>query len=271
MERGEEVSSAAEQSRDVNAVASDVREHWDEFYAHSRVDEMWARPGLTPRNRSLVTVAALAALNCPLELETQMRDALANDITIRTLCEVIVQASGYAGTALAREAIAVLDHVSEGAEPSQWSDAETSPVPPDNSDRGDLQARTRAILDVLLPERIGMPPAPSYEFAPDWRIWMTECCFGYLWDRPYLTLQERSRVTMAVLTVTGQHVLLRSHMGVACNLGIPYAEIGEQIMHLAIYGGYSAAVVAMQIAEEVISEAQGRPPITLEIGRPRSA
>ena len=58
---------------------------------------MWSRPGLTLRERSLLNLAFLTALNRPHELETHLRGALNNGCTEEQIREVLLQAAVYCG------------------------------------------------------------------------------------------------------------------------------------------------------------------------------
>jgi 4-carboxymuconolactone decarboxylase len=58
---------------------------------------LWARDGLSPRDRSLVTLGILIALGAETELRTHVRIARNNGLTEDELAEVIYHASGYAG------------------------------------------------------------------------------------------------------------------------------------------------------------------------------
>ena len=60
-------------------------------------EDVWARPGLSPRDRSLVTVAALVALYRTNELPSHLRRALANGVTQDELVELITHLAFYAG------------------------------------------------------------------------------------------------------------------------------------------------------------------------------
>lgn len=58
---------------------------------------LWARDGLSRRDRSLVTLGILIALGAELEMESHFRIAAQNGLTEAELAEVIYHASGYAG------------------------------------------------------------------------------------------------------------------------------------------------------------------------------
>ncbi|GLR68418.1 4-carboxymuconolactone decarboxylase [Acidocella aquatica] len=59
--------------------------------------ELWTRPGLDLRSRSLVTLSILIALRASDELEVHLLVALRNGLSLSEIEEVIYHASGYAG------------------------------------------------------------------------------------------------------------------------------------------------------------------------------
>jgi 4-carboxymuconolactone decarboxylase len=59
--------------------------------------DVWKRPGLSPRDRSLVTVAVLAATYRPDQLASHLRLALANGLTQDELVEALTHLAFYAG------------------------------------------------------------------------------------------------------------------------------------------------------------------------------
>jgi 4-carboxymuconolactone decarboxylase len=70
--------------------------------------DIWERPGLTPRDRSLITVAGLiAAGGSTPELTGHMRRAMRNGLTTDELKEVILHLAFYAGWPKALAALAV--------------------------------------------------------------------------------------------------------------------------------------------------------------------
>jgi 4-carboxymuconolactone decarboxylase len=58
---------------------------------------LWARDGLSPRDRSLVTLGILIALRAETELKAHVRIALSNGLTEDEIAEVIYHATGYTG------------------------------------------------------------------------------------------------------------------------------------------------------------------------------
>lgn len=73
--------------------------------------DVWARPGLSPRDRSLVTVSALIAMNRPDQLRSHMARARNNGVTEGELIETITHLAFYAGWPSAVTAIGVAREV----------------------------------------------------------------------------------------------------------------------------------------------------------------
>ena len=77
--------------------------------------EVWARPGLDRRTRSIVNLAMLTALGKPNELRLHIRGALTNGVTAEEIQEVLLQACIYCGVPAAGEAFKVAREVIEEA------------------------------------------------------------------------------------------------------------------------------------------------------------
>lgn len=59
--------------------------------------DVWKRPGLSPRDRSLVTVSALITMNRPDQLRSHLQRARANGLTEAELVEAITHLAFYTG------------------------------------------------------------------------------------------------------------------------------------------------------------------------------
>ena len=73
--------------------------------------DVWARPGLSPRDRSLITVAALVALYRPEQLRAHLARARDNGLTQDELVEAITHLAFYAGWPCAVTAVGVAREV----------------------------------------------------------------------------------------------------------------------------------------------------------------
>jgi 4-carboxymuconolactone decarboxylase len=73
--------------------------------------EIWERPGLSKRDRSLITVAALVVLGRPQELAAHLLRARDNGLTKRELSEAITHLAFYGGFPTAIGASETAHHV----------------------------------------------------------------------------------------------------------------------------------------------------------------
>jgi 4-carboxymuconolactone decarboxylase len=73
--------------------------------------DVWERPGLSKRDRSLVTVSALVAMNRPDQLRSHLRIARENGVTEAELVETITHLAFYSGWPNAVTAIAIAKEV----------------------------------------------------------------------------------------------------------------------------------------------------------------
>ena len=75
--------------------------------------DVWERPGLSKRDRSLITVAALVALNRTEQLPAHLRRAIDNGLTEDELIEAITHLAFYAGWPTAMSAIVIAKNLFE--------------------------------------------------------------------------------------------------------------------------------------------------------------
>jgi 4-carboxymuconolactone decarboxylase len=82
---------------------------------------VWTRPGLKLRDRSLINIAMISALNRPHELKLHVKAALNNGVTREEIREVLLQVAVYCGVPagvdsvrIAREALAEVDQAKQG-------------------------------------------------------------------------------------------------------------------------------------------------------------
>lgn len=73
--------------------------------------DVWERPGLSKRDRSLITVAALIALDRPDQLRSHLRRARDNGVTKEEVVEMITHLAFYAGWPNAVSAVAIAREV----------------------------------------------------------------------------------------------------------------------------------------------------------------
>jgi len=73
--------------------------------------EIWTRPGLPRKTRSLITIAMTVALNRPEELRMHLRAAKNNRVTQKDVQEVLLQTAIYCGVPAANHAFHIAEEV----------------------------------------------------------------------------------------------------------------------------------------------------------------
>lgn len=89
----------------------EIRTAFATFTADTVMGGLWSRGGLAPRERSLITIAALTALDRPHELEIHVGFGLENGLTREEICEVIMHMAVYGGWPTAVEGMRIAKQV----------------------------------------------------------------------------------------------------------------------------------------------------------------
>ncbi len=90
----------------------EIRDDWGMLIVETVLPEgVWSRPGLNPRDRSLITLAALTVLHMPNELRLHLGRGLDNGLTRTEISEMIMHLAIYGGFPVAVEAMGVASEV----------------------------------------------------------------------------------------------------------------------------------------------------------------
>ena len=196
--------------------------------------EIWERPQLSKRDRSLITVAVLQALVRE-ELSLHIPRGLDNGLTPEEISEIILHVTFYAGWPTGVQASVMAAGVFE--------------------ERGlSIGPLSRA------PAAAQRPPAPAsatgaYAAVPRLGELRNSVLYGDVWERPQLSKRDRSLITVAVLQAMYRTSELRTHIGRALDQnGVTPQEVSEVILHVTFYAGWPAAVNAGRLAAEAFEE-----------------
>ena len=96
------------------SVTQEVAPKLAELSAKVLFGDVWERPGLSKRDRSLITVASLIALYRTDQLRGHLRRALDNGVTREEIAEVITHMAFYSGWPTAANAAQVAKQVFDG-------------------------------------------------------------------------------------------------------------------------------------------------------------
>ena len=82
-------------------------EPFQDYITRAAWGDVWARPGLDRRSRSMITLAALTALRAEGEIAMHVRAALRNGLSPDEIAEVLMHTAVYAGVPAANAAFAI--------------------------------------------------------------------------------------------------------------------------------------------------------------------
>ena len=213
-----------------------------EKYTQSRLlGEVWKRPGLVPRDRSIVTLAALIARDQTIEMPYYVNLALDNGVTPREISEIITHLAFYSGWSNAISAVAVAKDVfaPRGIGAGQLPAASPQLLPLDEAAEGQRAARVG--------EQFG-------KVAPGIVQYTTDVLFRNLWLRPDLAPRDRSLVTVSALIASGHVAQVPYHLNRAMDNGLTQAQASEVITHLAFYVGWPNAFSALPVAKDIFEK-----------------
>lgn len=111
-------------SKPMRAPWGDVAPHLTEITDRVLFDDVWRRPGLSPRDRSLITVASLVSLYRTNELPFHLNKALENGVTKDEIVELITHLAFYSGWPTAGTAVGIARQVFAETEQNQTTSKE---------------------------------------------------------------------------------------------------------------------------------------------------
>ncbi|HMJ03451.1 MAG TPA: 4-carboxymuconolactone decarboxylase [Conexibacter sp.] len=112
--------------------------------------------------------------------------------------------------------------------------------------------RTRR--EVLGDAHVDAAVAGTTDFTADFQRFITRCAWDEIWNRPGLDRRTRSAITLTALIAGGHHDELVMHVRAAVRNGLTREQIGEVILHSAIYCGVPAANAAFRIAQRTLED-----------------
>jgi 3-oxoadipate enol-lactonase/4-carboxymuconolactone decarboxylase len=109
--------------------------------------------------------------------------------------------------------------------------------------------------EVLGDEHVDRAVAATTPLTAPFQDFITRYAWGEVWSRPGLSRAERSMITLTALVSLRQEGELAMHLRAALRNGLTPDQIGEVLLHSAVYAGVPAANRAFAIAREVLAEA----------------
>lgn len=207
-------------------------------------EDLWKRTELSPRDRGIVTVAALIARNQTIGMLHYFNIALDHGVKPAELSEIITHLAFYSGWSNALAAVAIAKDIfaQRGIGPDQ--------LPPEKPQLLPLEKAAEAERAKRVEQDFGPVSAGLVQYTGD-------LLFHDLWLRPALAPRDRSLVTVSALIAAGQVAQVPFHLNKAMDNGLTREQASEVLTHLAFYAGWPNAMSAVPVVKGVFEKRQG--------------
>jgi 4-carboxymuconolactone decarboxylase len=232
------------------------------FGFNTVLGDLWSRPQLSLRDRSLVVISVLAATARDEELEIHVGNGLTNGLSRTEIEELNLHVAAYAGFPAAMAASRHIDAAfrrRDGVDPSARIEGRQPAAHKSDAERDRDAADVRRTLtggraaadpaeDLANLERaLGGIGTMAFRWA-----------FGEVWSRPELSRRDRSLCVIAILGALGQEAELAVHVPAGLNHELTRTEIEEVMVQLTVYAGFPKAVDGMRAARAAFEKIDAR-------------
>lgn len=204
-------------------------------------EDLWKRPGLSARDRSIVTVSALIARIQTIGMLHYFNIALDSGVKASELSEIVTHLAFYSGWPNALCVVPILKDIF--------------------AQRGIGVDQLPAVSPQLLPldeaaeaQRANAVEQNFGSVAPGVVEYTTGLLFRDLWLRPALASRDRSLVTVSALIASGQVAQITYHLNRAMDNGLTQEQASEVLTHLAFYAGWPNVFSALPVAKDVFAK-----------------
>ncbi|WP_349959228.1 carboxymuconolactone decarboxylase family protein [Rhizobium sp. ZPR3] len=216
----------------------------DRYTSTTLLGGVWKRPGLSMRDRSIVTVAILIARNQTTELPFYLNVALDNGVKPAELSEIFTHLAFYAGWGNAMAAVVA------AADVFKQRGIGADQLPSATPDLMSLDQATEDQRAAAVQANVG----PASQSLVDYT---GSALFHDLWLRPDLAPRDRSLVTVSALIANGQGMQITYHLNRAMDNGLTEAEAAEVLTQSAFYAGWPNAMSAVPVFKEIFAKRAG--------------
>ena len=191
---------------------------------------------LTPKQESIIPIAALTAEGDAARLKTVLADALnRKSMTVNEMKDVLLQMYAYTGFPRSLTGLGVLVNLLD--------------------ERHTAGTNIRELGTKTQTELVGRPVKGSvYDFSPEIDTYLKEHLFGDIFSSDLLTHQERELATISALASLPAPVQLRSHLNASLNVGLSPKALREFTEILRRDVGSTEAALAQTTLDAVLAQ-----------------
>ncbi len=220
-------------------------------FAFETVGDMWNRPALSRRDRSLMIISALAAQSRDEELVVHTQIGLRHGLLRTEIEEILPHIAAYAGFPAAMAASRQIDEGLRRAEGVERLSQRAGAEPKSDAQRDADAAEILAVLH----GRTSRDPSEDLSDLTAQYGHLGESAYrwvlGEIWARSELSLRDRSLATLTIVICLGGGSMLRQTLKDSFNAGLTNQEVEEMLAHLGLYAGLVRATAAMDCLREL--------------------
>lgn len=207
---------------------------------------------LSPKQRSIVSIASLTAKGNLQLLEQALNKGLDAGMTVNEVKEVIVHLYAYCGFPRSIRGLQIFMEVLDERKARGIIDEPGTDASPVLTETGKYE-RGKKVLEQLTKMPQAMPPSGYAAFAPVIDTFLKEHLFADIFERDVLTYAERELVTISVLSsIGGVEPMLRSHLGICLNVGLTPGQLTEFVEIIKETIGEKEAIESQRVLNEVL-------------------
>lgn len=182
---------------------------------------------LTPRQQSIVQIAALTAKGDLQALKPALNNGLDAGLTINQVKEVLVHLYAYCGFPRSIRGLQTFMEVLDERKARGIKDETGREASPINEEISKYE-RGKKVLGELTKTPQEKPATGYSTFAPVIDTFLKEHLFADIFERDVLTFTERELVTISVISAIGNaEPMLKSHLAICLNVGLTPAQLTE--------------------------------------------
>ncbi len=218
--------------------AEDVSPSFERYTKEVLLGDLWQRPPLSVRDRSIITLSVLIARNQSAQMPYYLNVALEHGVTPAEVSGMVAHLAFYSGWA---NAVAAIDVVRAVFDLRGLDAAQLRPI----------DARPHPIDDMVEERRHAVVMRKFGQVAPGLVQLTRDILFQDVWRSPELSLRDRCLITICSVIATAQTAQLAFYINRAMDQGVTRAELSELLTHVAFYSGWSSAYTALAVVKDV--------------------
>jgi len=207
---------------------------------------------LSPKEQSIISIAALTAIGDLADLKTELNTGLEAGLNINQIKEVLVHLYAYCGFPRSIRGLQTFMEVLDERKVKGINDvlgADASPI----SDERSKYEQGKENLEKLTGTPQDGPKTGYSAFAPEIDVFLKEHLFADIFERDVLTYSERELVTISVISsIGGAEPMLRSHLNICLNIGLTPEQLHQFVKIIKSTVGKKEAKAAQKVLEEVL-------------------